>query len=74
MYMYVHRDAALQDIDGADVSFVGLLRALYASPVIQADVTTVPKNAVTLLSGDKPKAKRTLRKSDVAGAAAAEAS
>ena len=42
-------DAALASLTGTEESFVGLMRALFAAPCIQADVTTVPDMAIPLL-------------------------
>ena len=51
-------DAALSQITGNEVSFVGFLRALFASPIIQEDVTTVPAYAASLLSGLEDKSRK----------------
>jgi hypothetical protein len=51
-------DAALSQISGSEVSFVGLLRALFASEIVQEDVTTIPAKAVILLPPESDKSKK----------------
>jgi hypothetical protein len=68
---------ALSTVKSGEISFIGLIQALFASPAIRADVTSVPAKAMNLLNAEKNQKlnnKKTInRKSNVSSSSNAAA-